>query len=93
MISWTAPADNNDAITAYKILIDDSTSTGIEDVAECDGSDSDVISNDACEFTMSTLLDSGYNLVVGDPIIVTVQAYNNYGWGSESADSDGVLLA
>lgn len=92
-IDWAAPADNNDAITAYRVKVENNSGTGVETVAECDGSDSDVITNTACEFTMSTLLLAPYSLSVGDSIIVTVAAYNNYGWGADSADSDGTLLA
>jgi hypothetical protein len=91
-ITWTAPTDNNDPITSYIVYVEDSTGTGIEDTAECDGSTTDVVTNLSCEFTMSTLLDTGYNLNVGDAIIATVKAYNDYGWGSVSPDSDGSLL-
>lgn len=91
-IAWTAGSDNNDGITAYRVKIEDSSATGQEDTAECDGSDSDIISDLACTFTMATLLDAPYSLVVGDSIIVTVEAYNNYGWSAASIDSDGVLL-
>jgi len=92
-ISWAAPGANNDAITAYRIYVEDNLGTGIEDTVECDGSDSDIISNLACEWTMSAVLLAPYSLSVGDSIVVTVAAYNNFGWGSASLDSDGVLLA
>jgi hypothetical protein len=92
VITWTAGGDNNDAITAYRVKIEDSTGTGVEDTAECDGSDSDIVSDLSCSFTMTTLLSAPYSLSVGDPIIATVEAMNNYGYGAASADSNGALL-
>lgn len=91
VITWTAGGDNNDAITAYRVKIEDSTGTGLEDTAECDGSESGVVSGLSCTFTMATLLDAPYSLTVGDSIIATVEASNNYGFGATSIDSDGVL--
>lgn len=40
---------------------------------------------------MATLFAAPYSLSVGDSIIATVEAANNYGYGTISSDSDGVL--
>lgn len=71
-ISWSAPVDNNYAITKYRIFIDDSTGTPVEDTDECDGSEDDIFSSLSCTFTMSTLLGSDYNLVAGNSIYASV---------------------
>jgi fibronectin type 3 domain-containing protein len=92
VISWTAGGDNNDAITAYRVKIENSSGTGVEDTAECDGTDSTIVADRSCTFTMATLLSAPYSLSVGAPIIATVEAMNNYGYGAVSADSNGALL-
>jgi large repetitive protein len=74
------------------VKIENSSGTGVEDTAECDGSDSDIVADLSCSFTMATLLSSPYSLSVGDSIIATVEAMNNYGYGAASPASNGALL-
>lgn len=88
-ISWTAPANNNYAITAYRVKLEDSSGTGHEDTAECDGSDSNIFDNLSCTFSMSTLQAAPYSLSIGADIIATVEAANVFGYGSASVDSNG----
>lgn len=43
-ISWTAPNDNSDAITAYDIQIKKSDGNWLADLTDCNGADSGIIS-------------------------------------------------
>lgn len=62
-VAWSAPSsDNNYSVTAYRILIADSSDSFAEDTDLCDGSDSSVISNMFCWIDMQTLAASPYSI-------------------------------
>ena len=44
-ISWSAPTTNHASITAYKLAIENSASSFIEENTYCDGSDPAIIAN------------------------------------------------
>lgn len=45
-------------------------------MAECDGTQSTIVSNLYCDVEMVTLLSAPYNLVEGDLIVVIIEALN-----------------
>lgn len=91
-IDWTAPNDYGVSIDAYQILIIDSTGAFVEDTAICDGSDSTVVSNTYCTFSMSSLRSSPFNLVFNDEIKAKVLAHNARGWSSASSIGSGLYI-
>ena len=84
VVTLTPPADNGAAITAYKIVLwDPSSSTYVEDLTYCDGTNLVDINNPSCAFSFLYLM-STYSYAVGDLIIFKAQAYNDDGWGEVS---------
>lgn len=63
LISWTAPASNGAALSAYLVEIRQSDGTTFtEDSANCDGSDSNILAAASCEVPMSSLWAAPYTL-------------------------------
>lgn len=88
-ITWVAPDNNGLAVTSYQILIQESDGATWTESGECDGSDSTTVSNQYCDVAMSTLSAAGYALVLNDPVLAKVRAYNLIGWGDYSAATAG----
>lgn len=83
-ILWVSPNSNSDTITAYKIEIYNPITTNWnEDLTNCDGTNSGVISNLYCVIPMSTFL-STYGYSYGLLVEVRASAQNTYGWGPVS---------
>jgi large repetitive protein len=81
-ISWTAPADNGEAITAYEVLVLESDGTTFtEESTSCDGSDSAVVAALSCTIPLATLRASPYSLTLGELVRVKVRAINGQGPG------------
>ena len=94
-ISWVAPDDRGDTITAYIIQIQTSVAgTYVNDTTNCNGSSSVTVSNKYCDIPLATLQQlAGTNLSQGDLVVAKVQATNAYGTGSESpANTVGALI-
>lgn len=69
-ISWTVPSTTNSfSVTAYKILVKDSTGSYLENTQYCDGSGAAIISAMTCFIPMATMTGSSYNLDQGDEIV------------------------
>lgn len=93
-ISWTAPStDNNYSVTAYKILIGDSSNSFTEDTSICDGSDSTTMTNMFCWVSMETLAAAPYSLAFQSVIKVKAQALNARGYSEVSDPSSGATMA
>ena len=45
VITWTPGSDNGSPITAYRILFKTSTNTYLEELTNCDGSNTDIVSS------------------------------------------------
>jgi len=69
------------------MIKDSAMTTFYEELSYCDGSDSDIISQLYCEIPLTVLRASPFILTLGQPVIATVQAKNERGWGSTSAES------
>lgn len=66
-ITWSSPYSNSDPITKYKIeILDKLGNTWNEDLTNCDGSQSIIISALTCVIPMSVLRASPFSLVYGD---------------------------
>lgn len=60
--TWVAPTSNHQTIDAYKLKIKTSSSTYVEELTYCDGSDSGIVSQLYCEIPMSVFISSPYSL-------------------------------
>lgn len=83
-LSWTAPDDNHDTITAYRVLILQKDGGYSEELTHCNGADASVIAATACSVPILVLRAGPYSLLQGDAVKFTVAAYNFYGWGATS---------
>ena len=81
-IALTAAPSNNEDITAYSIVIETKAGAYECDLANCDGSDSDIISSTSCLVSMSVLRAAPFSLLLGDFIRAKVTATNPLGTGS-----------
>jgi hypothetical protein len=82
-IDFTAPSDNSETITAYKIEILHAGGWD-EELTDCDGSQAAIVSNLQCVIPMSAFLVDPFYMAFDDVIEVRIQAYNAYGWGATS---------
>jgi hypothetical protein len=83
-ISWTAPSDNSDTITSYKILIRESDGiTYSEETTNCDGLDSTIRTNRECYVPLTTLR-TDFGLEYGDLVVARARATNSIGDGQYS---------
>lgn len=64
-ISWVAPNSNTESITKYLIEIYSKTNVASEDLTNCDGSSSTILSNLQCVIPMERLRTT-YALVYPD---------------------------
>jgi hypothetical protein len=83
-ITWLAPHDGSDTITAYLIEVLDTSGSWEAESTYCDGTDSSVISALTCTVPMSILRASPYSLAFDALVAVRVSAQNSYGWGTVS---------
>ena len=84
-IYWTQPSWNFKTITAYQVLIQDHLgSTFSEELTHCDGSTSGILTSLYCDIPVSVLRSSPFNLILADPVVAKVRAYNERGWSSYS---------
>jgi hypothetical protein len=84
IIDWVAPNDNGSPITSYRIRIKQKDTVFEEELTNCDGLESDLVTNTQCIIPILTLEASPFLLDLGDSIIATVTATNKYGESAES---------
>lgn len=92
VISWTAPYDNGATITSYTITILQKNSVYSEDLTDCDGTQTNIVSSTACIVPLETLYNNPYNLLQGDEIWAKVSATNLYGTSNESTPGNGDVV-
>jgi hypothetical protein len=92
-VSWVEPLHNGAAVTAYKIVVyDRSTSTYVEDLTTCNGALSSTQAALSCSFAFTYLI-STYGYSRGELILFKAQAYNADGWGDlSSAPTAGATI-
>lgn len=92
-ITWSAPDNRGSEITSYITRI--RTSDGVtfmEDLTNCDGSDSSIVASASCSVPISTLRASSFMLPWGSSIYAVVTAINLYGPSAESASGNGATI-
>ena len=92
VVSWDAPVDNGYAVSAFKVLIQEKSTTFTLENVECDGFDPDVVANRQCSVSLATLTASPYLLVQGDSVIAKVAAINIYGESVLSTEGSGAVI-
>lgn len=83
--TWTAPDDRGAALTAYRIYIEASDSSLLEETVYCPSSESSLLTTRYCNMPMAVLAAAPYSLPKGTLIRVKIQAQNLKGW-SELSD-------
>jgi len=83
-LTWTVPASNGAAITAYRIQIRRSDGVMAEEATYCPGADATLMANAYCLVPMVALRAAPYSLTQGDLIAVQLEAYNLKGWSTVS---------
>jgi hypothetical protein len=74
-IAWAQPTTNGAAITAYKIVIQQLTTTAYsETTTYCDGSDGTILAQKYCLVPMSALTAAPYSLPLGRLVVAQAQA-------------------
>jgi hypothetical protein len=77
-ITWTAPAANGAAISAYTIKIRTSNNVDfVTELTECDGSDALIMAQLYCIVYSSTLNAAPFSLTWGSSVYATVSATNS----------------
>jgi len=78
-ISWLAPNNRGQTITAYIVKIRTGDGVSFQADASCDGSLSTVVSDLSCKVPISVLRAQPYSLAWGQTVVETVIAVNSYG--------------
>lgn len=93
-VSWVLPSANGSPITVFKVFLKEiGTETYTLESTECDGTDADIIANNKCYITLTTMLAPPYNVDGGDSIWAKVSASNYYGESAQSdAGNDAIYL-
>lgn len=55
-VDWDAPFDNYEAISAYDIVLLTSADSQVQDLTNCDGSDSTILANTVCSIPMANVI-------------------------------------
>ena len=88
-ISWLAPNNRGQTITAYIVKIREGDGVNFAADATCNGSLSTVVSDLSCRVPISVLRAQPYSLAWGQTVVATVTAVNSYG-ESESSLPGGI---
>ena len=92
-ISWTAPANNGNTLTAYLIEILDLAETTWSTTTHCDGSTSTIFSQRYCIIAMSALITTPFSLTLDTLVKVRISASNAVGFGPvSSTNTDGARV-
>jgi hypothetical protein len=79
VINWAAPSDNGSPITGFKVLIRQNNLVYTEELVNCDGSETSIITASKCSVPISVLIVTPYSLPWGANVFAKVIAYNIYG--------------
>ena len=92
-VSWDDPIANGYVVHAYRFYVLQSDGvTYTEETTDCDGTDSDVVSNRQCTIALLTLTSSPYSLALGDSVSVKIVSINIYGESTESSAGNGAVI-
>jgi hypothetical protein len=95
VITWNEPvSDNGSPISSYQILIRESDiSIFSEELTNCDGSSSVILSSRTCTIPFSTLLAAPWTLSNGASVFAKIIAVNEIGESAESTSGNGATLS
>lgn len=87
IVAWSQPSNTGGvAITGYRITIETSSNTYLQETANCDGvNQSSIISSRTCTIPASVLRLSPFSLTTGTSVKAKVVALNSIGDSTESA--------
>jgi hypothetical protein len=87
-VTWIEPNNAGSPITHYTIWIrqSDKVTYSLE-LTNCDGNDSDIVSQTSCNIPVSVLIAAPFSLPWGNLVYAKVEAFNDYG-GSGLSDPD-----
>ena len=88
-IAWETPDNGGSAITGYKVLIQQSDSQFVEELVNCNMTNSVLTT---CQIPVSLLRTNPFNLDWGSEVVAKVIAFNSLGESGESQASSGALL-
>jgi hypothetical protein len=92
-VSWSEPVSNGSQITAYRIYVKEhGTTTFTEEIVECVGTDSTVITDRKCSIALTTLKASPYLLVKDDSVVAKIISVNVYGESELSSEGSGAVI-
>jgi hypothetical protein len=92
-ITWTAPFNGGQAITAYQILIQQSDMTTFtESVLYCDGTKLTVVNTRICTIPLNVLIAQPFNLPWGASVWAKVKAVNIIGESTFSEPGNGSII-
>ena len=92
VISWIAPVNNGLEITAYTVMIRKSDSDFAQDLINCDGTLSGIVSSKTCTLSLTTLTAAPYLLLPSEEVFVKVSATNAYGTTAYSEVGNGAYI-
>lgn len=93
LISWTAEYDGGSTLTAYAIYILHSDGISYsQDLVNCDGSTSLILTNLQCSVPISTLRSTPYSLPWGSSIQVKLTTTNAVGTSDYSLVGNGAII-
>ena len=92
-ITWTIPFDGSTPVTGYIIKIRQSDGiTFTEDITDCNGLESQIITSMSCSVPITTLKASPYSLPWGASVYAIVSAINIVGTSAASAEGNGAVI-
>lgn len=84
-VAWTSQINNNyEVITQFQLLVKSASGTMIENVANCDGSRTEIVNQRFCDIPMIVLTSAPYSIPAGTLIQAQVRAMNKIGWSDYS---------
>ena len=92
-ITWLTPVTNGSPITSYRVTLRQSDGvTFTEDIANCDGSLSAIVSSQSCQVPIAAIIESPYSLVWGSSVFANIVAINLYGESASSQPGNGAII-
>ena len=97
IIDWNSPSANAESaygapILGYQIYIRWQDGTYSQDLRNCDGSNSVIITNTMCTIPITSLMAAPYNLLTGSSVFASVVAYNAVGMSQNSDVGNGAVI-
>lgn len=92
MVAWYEPDTNGAEITSYKIQLKELDGDFSEDLVNCDGTQSSIVSSRTCFIPVSVFKTEPYNQPWGASIYAIVSATNIKGESENSDEGNGCII-